>query len=139
MIVGEKTRTVFLGNGYTEVINYSFVSPESADLLNLEPDGEGRRFVKIINPLTEDQSVMRTNLIFGLLGTMKRNVFSGSENLKIFEQGKIFIGRGQDELPLKNSALRPWFRGQGTRISGGPLNPWTFMISRDCSKASSKI
>ena len=105
MIVGEKTRTVFLGNGYTEVINYSFVSPESADLLNLEPDGEGRRFVKIINPLTEDQSVMRTNLIFGLLGTMKRNVFSGSENLKIFEQGKIFIGRGQDELPIEKQRL----------------------------------
>ncbi|MEN6463620.1 MAG: phenylalanine--tRNA ligase subunit beta [Syntrophaceae bacterium] len=104
-IVEEKVRTIFLGNGYTEVINFSFTSPQSADILNFGPESEGRKFVKIINPLTEDQSVMRTNLVYGLLGAMKRNVFSGSEDLKIFEQGKVFIARGADELPLEKSRL----------------------------------
>lgn len=103
--VEEKVRMVFLGNGYTEVINFSFTSLQSADILNIGPDGEGRKFVRIINPLTEDQSVMRTNLVYGLLGTMKRNVFSGSEDLKLFEQGKVFIARGQDELPVEKSRL----------------------------------
>lgn len=110
-IVEEKVRTIFLGNGYNEVINFSFTSPMSADILNLAPGSEGRKFVKIINPLTEDQSVMRTSLIYGLLGTMKRNVFSGSEDLKLFEQGKIFIGRGQDELPVEKSRLAALISG----------------------------
>lgn len=110
-VVEEKVRTIFLGNGYTEAINFSFTSPQSADILNLAPESEGRRFVKIINPLTEDQSVMRTSLIYGLLGTMKRNVFSGSEDLKLFEHGKIFIARGADELPVEKSRLAALISG----------------------------
>lgn len=101
----EKVRTVLLGSGYTEAINYSFISPESADVLNLSPASEGRKFVKIINPLTEDQSVMRTNLVFGLLNALKRNVFAGSEDVKFFERGKTFISRGQDELPVEKPGI----------------------------------
>jgi len=110
-VIEEKVRTIFLGNGYTEVINFSFTVPQSADILNLSPDNEGRRFVKIINPLTEDQSVMRTNLIFGLLVTMKRNVFAGSEDLKIFENGRVFIARRADELPVEKSRLAALISG----------------------------
>lgn len=105
MAFEEKLRVLLLGSGYTETINYSFVSPDSADILNLPSDDDGRRFVKIINPLTEDQSVMRTNLVYGLLNAMRRNVFSGSEDLKFFEQGKIFIAREPDELPLEKKRL----------------------------------
>lgn len=110
-LVEEKARTIFLGNGYTEVINFNFTSPQSAEVLNLPPESEGKRFVKIINPLTEDQSVMRTSLIYGLLLTMKRNVFSGSEDLKMFEQGKVFLSREADELPLEKSRLAALISG----------------------------
>lgn len=110
-IVEEKIRTIFLGSGFSEVINFSFTSPQSADILNLPPENEGRRFVKIINPLTEDQSVMRTGLIYGLIGTMKRNVFSGSEDLKIFERGRIFIAGRQDELPTEKTMLAALISG----------------------------
>ncbi len=110
-IIEEKIRTIFLGNGYTEVINFSFTSPHSAEILSIAPENEVRRFVKILNPLTEDQSVMRTTLIYGLLGAMKRNVFSGSEDLKIFETGKVFIARQPDELPLEKARLAAMVSG----------------------------
>ena len=92
-------RDALNGLGFTEALNYSFVSPSSADALGLAEGDEGRRFVRIANPLTEDQSVMRTTLLYGLLETMRRNVNAGSPDLKLFELGKVFIARGEAELP----------------------------------------
>ncbi len=87
------------GQGFTEVLNYSFIAPGSADVLAFAEGDERRRFVRIANPLTEDQAVMRTTLLYGLLETMRRNVNAGSPDLKLFELGKIFIARGEGELP----------------------------------------
>jgi len=92
-------RTALNGQGFTEVLNYSFISPQSADVLALPETDERRRFVRIANPLTEDQAVMRSTLLYGLLDTMRRNVNAGSPDLKLFELGKIFIARGEGELP----------------------------------------
>jgi len=98
-------RTALNGQGYTEILNYSFVTPHSADLLGLDEKDECRRFVRIANPLTEDQAVMRTTLLYGLLETMRRNVNSGSPDLKMFELGKIFLCRAEGELPLEVDKL----------------------------------
>ncbi len=68
----ERYRKILTGSGFTEVIHYSFTNPASADILGLKGDDERRRFIRIINPLAEDCSVMRTTLIYGLLDTMKR-------------------------------------------------------------------
>jgi phenylalanyl-tRNA synthetase beta chain len=94
------------GYGYSEVVNYSFTTPESADILNLGEADERRLFVRIINPITEDQSVMRTTLLFGLLETMKNNLNDGSYNLKLFEKGKIFFREtSRDVLPREKVKL----------------------------------
>ena len=98
-VIIEKVRNVLNGNGYSEVINYSFTTAESATVLGLRNEDRRRRFVKIKNPLTEDTSVMRTGLVYGLLDTMKKNMNAGNFNLKLFEIGKAFIGRGEGELP----------------------------------------
>jgi phenylalanyl-tRNA synthetase beta chain len=92
-------RSALNGLGFAEVLNYSFISPNSAEVLGF-PEGDGRRrFVRIANPLTEDQAVMRTTLLYGLLDTMRRNVNAGSPDLKLFELGKIFIAAGEGEQP----------------------------------------
>jgi phenylalanyl-tRNA synthetase beta chain len=98
-------RTALNGQGFTEVLNYSFISPHSADVLALPGTDERRRFVRIANPLTEDQAVMRSTLLYGLLDTMRRNVNAGSPDLKLFELGKIFIARGEGELPREVDKL----------------------------------
>ncbi|MDO8723698.1 MAG: phenylalanine--tRNA ligase subunit beta [Syntrophales bacterium] len=101
----ERVRGILTGNGYSEVISYSFVSPHWADRLGL-PEGDDRRNpVRINNPLAEDQSVMRTTLLCGLLETMKRNAHMGSFDLKLFEVGKAFISRERAGLPLEKNQL----------------------------------
>jgi phenylalanyl-tRNA synthetase beta chain len=98
-------RAALNGQGITEVLNYSFISPQSADALALPESDERRRFVRIANPLTEDQAVMRTTLLYGLLETMRRNVNAGSPDLKIFELGKVFIARDEGEQPREMDKL----------------------------------
>ena len=101
----DKIRVVLAGQGYSEVINYSFIMPESANILGLEEDDKCRKFVMIKNPLTEDQSVMRTGLVYGLLDTMRKNANIGCFDLKIFEKGKVFIAQEEGELPLENEKI----------------------------------
>jgi phenylalanyl-tRNA synthetase beta chain len=80
--------------GFSEAINYSFIHKDSCDRLRLnEADGR-RNTVSILNPLTEDQAILRTSLIPGLLESMQRNSYRQSRSLKLFETGKIFISNG---------------------------------------------
>jgi len=85
--------------GFSEAINYSFISPQSFDSLNLKADDRRRRAVNILNPLTEDQAVLRTSLIPSLLGVMQRNMSRQAKSLKTFEIGKVFIDSGPALLP----------------------------------------
>jgi len=98
-------RVILTGHGYSEVVNYSFITPESVNILGLNEDDEGRSFVKIKNPLTEDQSIMRTGIVYGLLDTMRKNANVGCFDLKIFEYGKVFIAQEKGELPLEKERI----------------------------------
>ncbi|MBP1710547.1 MAG: phenylalanyl-tRNA synthetase beta chain [Deltaproteobacteria bacterium] len=108
----ERIRQLLTGGGYSEIINYSFTTPASADGLLLPPDDERRRFVVIKNPLTEDQSVMRTTMSYGLLETLKKNMNNASFNLKIFEIGRIFLKRGDGDLPEEQNILAGLLSGK---------------------------
>ncbi|MGV8058695.1 MAG: phenylalanine--tRNA ligase subunit beta [Smithellaceae bacterium] len=101
----EKIRHLLTGAGYTEVVNYSFVNSLSIDYLCLKENDERRRLVQIKNPLVEDQSVMRTTMVFGLLGNLKKNTNNGCFNLKLFEMGRIFLSRGEGNLPEEKNIL----------------------------------
>ncbi len=101
----DKIRNILNGQGYSEVINYSFSTPVAANIFGLKKDDEGRKFVIIKNPLTEDQSVMRTGLVYGLLDTMRKNVNVGCFDLKIFEKGKVYILEEKGKLPLENERI----------------------------------
>ena len=95
------------GAGYTEVINYSFVSPDAVDQLGLAETDERRRHVRIRNPLTEEQAVMRTTMIYSLLLNARRNADCGRFDLKIFEMGKTFIRRGEGNTARGNRTAWP--------------------------------
>jgi len=58
-----------------------------------------------MNPLTVDQSVMRTSLVPGILETIKININYGEHDLKIFEIGKIFIKHKEKEQPIETPFL----------------------------------
>ncbi len=92
-------RQIMNGAGYTEVINYSFINPTSADDLFLTRTDERRRQVLIRNPLTEEQSAMRTTMIYSLLKNVSKNNDSGRSDLKIFEIGRTYIGDKEGRQP----------------------------------------
>lgn len=105
LVTSHEAGEIMAGLGFTEIISYSFISPDSADKLGAEEKSELRSFVRILNPLTIDQSVMRTSLVPGLMGAVRTNVAHGEANLKLFEWGSIFIDREGAELPDERPCL----------------------------------
>ena len=99
LIFRERIKDLMLGFGFTEAITYSFTHHLSCDRLRLPADDPARRVLHVLNPLTEEQSVMRTSLISGLLETMQYNIAHQVRDIKVFEAGKIFLSKGQDKLP----------------------------------------
>jgi phenylalanyl-tRNA synthetase beta chain len=87
------------GMGFNEAINYSFIHKDSCDRIGFGADDRRRRLVEILNPLSEEQAVLRTSLIPGLLETMQRNLARQTRTIKIFEVGKAFISRGANRQP----------------------------------------
>ncbi|MEE9911490.1 MAG: phenylalanine--tRNA ligase subunit beta [Deltaproteobacteria bacterium] len=108
----ERIRQLLIGSGYSEIINYSFTSPASVDFLGLPPADERRSFVVIKNPLTDEQSVMRTTMAYGLLETLKKNINNASFNVKIFEMGRIFLRREAGQLPVEKNILSGLLSGK---------------------------
>jgi phenylalanyl-tRNA synthetase beta chain len=94
-----------VGLGFSEVISFSFIAPESADCLGAEKNSPLRSFVTLLNPLTVDQSVMRTSLIPGLLAAVKSNLSYGEKDLRLFEWGRVFLGQSSGELPQERLML----------------------------------
>ncbi|GIE89246.1 phenylalanine--tRNA ligase subunit beta [Actinoplanes regularis] len=80
-------------NGYVEVLSYPFVTPATADQLGL-PTGDPRRSaVRLANPLSEEEPLLRTSLLGPLLGTLKRNLGRGQRDVALFEAGTVFLPR----------------------------------------------
>jgi len=77
--------------GFLEIVAWSFADPQVSDRLRL-PDGDPRReAVATHNPLSGDQSVMRTTLIGGLLDAARRNVARGADRVGLFESGRVYL------------------------------------------------
>ncbi len=98
-LVERETIEVLIHHGYHEVITYSFTAPSSWDLIGLGPDDPKREHLRILNPLTEDFSVMRTTLVPGLLETARYNLSRRNSNLKLFELKKVFSPQRGERLP----------------------------------------
>ncbi len=81
------------GLGLNEAINYSFVGQKDLDHLHLPEDGR----IAIMNPLTAEQNVLRTELAPGLLNNLRQNIAQGNNGLRIFEVAHIFDAKPLNE------------------------------------------
>ncbi|MGW0913600.1 phenylalanine--tRNA ligase subunit beta [Streptomyces sp. NPDC002784] len=81
------------GAGYVEAPNYPFVGEQVFDQLGLDADDPARRVVKLTNPLNDEEPALRTSLLPGLLGALRRNDGRGSHDLALFETGLVFLPR----------------------------------------------
>ena len=99
----EKAKELLLGLGFFEVINYAF-QPERWQAL-LSGNSGGRDFIRLANPISEEQGVMREGLLPGLLETMRRNAAYINKDLKIFEIAKVFQPQPGEQLPRETLML----------------------------------
>ncbi|MER7495972.1 phenylalanine--tRNA ligase subunit beta [Streptomyces pharetrae] len=83
------------GAGYVEAPNYPFVSEQVFDQLGLDADDPARRVVRLVNPLSDEEPALRTSLLPGLLGALRRNDGRGSHDLALFETGLVFHPRAE--------------------------------------------
>ncbi|MEV0157096.1 phenylalanine--tRNA ligase subunit beta [Micromonospora sp. NPDC050686] len=94
--------------GYAEVLSHPFVSVELADQLGLPADDPRRPAVRLANPLSEEEPLMRTSLLGPLLGTLKRNIGRGQRDVAIYEIGAVFHPRpGVGAPPAMGVDRRP--------------------------------
>ena len=92
----DHAKDILVSMGLSEAITYSFTSPKYVEKLGLDPD---TKLIKIINPLGEDLSVMRTVLAHNMLETLAFNISHFNKKAKLFEIAKVYI---PNELPLKD-------------------------------------
>ncbi|MFF2573143.1 phenylalanine--tRNA ligase subunit beta [Streptomyces sp. NPDC058084] len=78
------------GAGYVEALNYPFIGEQVFDQFGLDADDARRRVVKLVNPLSDEEPALRTTLLPGLLGALRRNDGRGSHDLALFETGLVF-------------------------------------------------
>ncbi|MFI0258156.1 phenylalanine--tRNA ligase subunit beta [Streptomyces sp. NPDC017056] len=86
------------GAGYVEAPNYPFIGEAVLDQLGIEDDDPRRRAVRLVNPLSDEEPLLRTTLLPGLLTALRRNDGRGSHDLALFETGLVFRPTG-DERP----------------------------------------
>jgi phenylalanyl-tRNA synthetase beta chain len=87
------------GAGYVEVQAYPFIGDAVLDQLGLDADDPRRTTVKLANPLSDAEPALRTTLLPGLLGALRRNDGRGSHDLALFETGLVFRPTGDESVP----------------------------------------
>ncbi|MFE3128360.1 phenylalanine--tRNA ligase subunit beta [Streptomyces hydrogenans] len=89
------------GAGYVEALNYPFMGQQVLDQLGLDADDARRRVVTLVNPLSDEEPALRTTLLPGLLGALRRNDSRGSHDLALFETGLVFRPEGEAKVAVR--------------------------------------
>ena len=91
--------------GFNEIITYSFISPTYYDKIGWAADDPRRESFKILNPLGEDTSIMRTTTLPSMLEILTRNYNYRNKNVKLYELGRIYLPGGEDGLAIEKKVL----------------------------------
>lgn len=93
--------------GLSECVTYSFTSPKFADMMNLEKDDMARNTIRILNPLGEALSVMRTTLSHSMIETLCYNITHFNKGAKLFEIANVYLPKSLplEELPDEEQRL----------------------------------
>ncbi len=103
----ENLKNLLVGYGFSEMINYSFVSEKEYDLFGLDKASDKYKFIKLINPLGEDLAVMRTSLLPSAIRAVSYNINRKNNEGRLFEIAKTYNPKSLplSELPVENEYL----------------------------------
>ncbi len=102
-------------HGMSEILTYSFTTPKSFDILKLSQDDARRNCVKLLKPLGEDLSVMRTTLAYSMISTLASNCLKSNKKAKLFEIANVYLPQTSDmsQLPSEVNTLALGRYGEG--------------------------
>lgn len=103
--------------GLNEIVTLSFMNPKVFDMLNMTADSPLRQAVTVQNPLSEEQRVLRTTMLHGILDIMSRNTARKNKDLAFFEAGRIFTPQEGEKLPRETHTL-------AAGVMGGTVSGW---------------
>ena len=92
-----RLKKVLCSAGAYECIHYSFFSPADLDMLRIPEDAAERNAIRIMNPISEEISLMRTTLAASMINAIARNQKKGNLAGRLFEIGNVYMPY---ELPL---------------------------------------
>ncbi|MDP8211933.1 MAG: phenylalanine--tRNA ligase subunit beta [Candidatus Zapsychrus exili] len=110
----ERLRDVLISSGLNEIVTYSLISKKNLEQFNQSVD-----FLSIINPLTQDQEVMRPTMLPSMLSVASGNINKKQKDIKLFEIGKTY---GKDKEKEVLSII----------MSGQVLEDWRQLSKKDC-------
>jgi phenylalanyl-tRNA synthetase beta chain len=82
--------------GFDEVVGWSFTDPGEPGKLRIPPDDGRANGVVLSNPLSEDQSVMRTTVLGSLLDAARANLARDADRVALFESGRVYLRDGSE-------------------------------------------
>ena len=102
-LMSDTVKEILVSLGLNEIATYSFISQKAYDSLGISSENT----VKLINPLGEDYSIMRTQLFSSMLTVMGTNFNKGATDMRLFEISKLFIPKAipVEEQPEERKAL----------------------------------
>lgn len=93
----EHIKDLLCSVGAYEIMTYSFTDKKVFDKLNLAQSDERRQAIEILNPISEELSVMKTELVSGMLSVVSTNLTRKNDNFRLFELASVYIAK---KLPL---------------------------------------
>ncbi|MGH8827888.1 MAG: phenylalanine--tRNA ligase subunit beta, partial [Jiangellaceae bacterium] len=117
-------------SGYVEAPSYPFVGEAELDALGLPADDARRRSLRLANPLSEEQPLLRTTLLPGLLAAVRRNVGRGTTSVGLYEAGLVV--RPESDLPLPPRLAvdhRPSDADLAALMAAVPRQPWRVAVA----------
>lgn len=123
----ERIGAVLRGAGLCETITYSFADPRDAQRLRM-PLGSGEVPVRLLNPMSEEQSIMRSTIAGGLLRAVSNNQRRGVADVHIYEIGTVFSTSEGRKAPKERETLAGalagrWHRPAWNDPPVGPNSP----------------
>jgi len=113
-LLRRKVSSLLASEGFFEAMNYSFVSRDMFSMTG--PDGKPG--VSVLNPLSEDQVVMRDAIIPSLLETLRRNMLRKSEDVRLFEFAPVFTPVAGAKLPSERWTISALMHGRRWGMDG---------------------
>ncbi len=98
----DKVKQIMCAAGLSETISFSFTNADTFDKLNIPEDDKLRQAIPIMNPLTDEYPLVRTNMLGSILENVQRNFARKNEDIQLFEVGTVFL---PESLPVTKQPL----------------------------------